>query len=107
MHALVDTTCQMDVSFFVQPESTQENDPLYGLIFDSSTCENQPIDDVSCTTQDGLDIIESTLSSEQTLKFQAALISYTSTKLEQDLLFQTWEHYTQSALEAEPTFETR
>lgn len=66
---------------FVQPESIQENDPLYGLIFDSSTCENHPIDDVSCTTQDGLDIIESTLSSEQKLKFQAALISYTSTKL--------------------------
>ena len=90
----VENACQMDVSFFLQPISTQEDDPLYGLILDSSTCENQPIDDASCTTKDALDIIESTLSSEQKLKFKAALISGTNTKLEQDPLFQTWKHYT-------------
>ena len=102
----VENACQMDVSFFLQPISTQEDDPLYGLILDSSTCENQPIDDVSCTTKDALDIIESTLSSEQKLKFKAALISGTNTKLEQDPLFQTWKHYTQSVLNDEPTFKT-
>ena len=83
----IENACQMDVSFFLQPESTQEDDPLYGLILDSSTCENQPIDDVSCTTKDALDIIENTLSSEQKLKFKAVLISGTNTKLEQDPLF--------------------
>ena len=40
------------------------------------------------------------------LRFKTALISGTNTKLEQDPLFQTWKHYTQSVLDAEPTFKT-
>ena len=36
----IDNACQMCVSFFAQSVSTQEDDPLNGFIFDSSTCEN-------------------------------------------------------------------
>ena len=60
----IDNACHKDVSFLLQPDSTQEDDPLYGLILDSSTCENQPIDDVSCTTKNALDTLSPYLRSK-------------------------------------------
>lgn len=48
---------------------------------------------LECTSREALEVIESTLSSDKKLRFQAALISGVNTKIDNDPLYQSWKHY--------------
>lgn len=72
---------------FVNSDLTSlEVDNVQGL--DTSSCSK-------CTPHEALEVIESALSSEQKLQFNAALLSGINTRLNNDPLYQSWKHYTQ------------
>lgn len=76
-------------------------DPLEGLLVNSDLTSLE-VDNVQgldtsscskCTPHEALEVIESALSSEQKLQFNA--MSGINTRLNNDLLYQSWKHYTQ------------
>lgn len=78
-------------------------DPLEGLLVNSDLISLE-VDNVQgldtsscskCTPHEVLEVIESALSSEQKLQFNAALLSGINTRLNNDPLYQSWKHYTQ------------
>lgn len=72
---------------FVNSDLTSlEVDNVQGL--DTSSCSK-------CSPHEALEVIESALSSEQKLQFNAALLSGINTRLNNDPLYQSWKHYTQ------------
>ncbi|KAJ8310385.1 hypothetical protein KUTeg_012250 [Tegillarca granosa] len=65
----------------------------WGIGFKDSTA-NSKNRVLECTSREALEVIESTLSSDKKLRFQAALISGVNTKIDNDPLYQSWKHYT-------------
>jgi hypothetical protein len=78
------------------PLAIQDVEPLYGLLCDYAPSEMNDNNHVTtCSNNDALAIIESTMTNDQKLMFQAALLAGKKTKLEEDPLFQSWRHYVQ------------
>lgn len=68
------------------------DDQVCDLAEDSTANSENRI--LECTSREALEVIESTLSSDKKLRFQAALISGVNTKIDNDPLYQSWKHYT-------------